>query len=91
MLLLAIYKGAELSAPADPSENYKAARPEWYFLFLFRFLKFEWVEEHGLAFGAIYVPGILMAILFLMPIIAVWKYGHKFNQAFAWVMCGRLG
>src|SRR5881296_2298076 len=26
--------GAELAAPADPSENYSAARPEWYFLFL---------------------------------------------------------
>lgn len=88
MLLLAIYRGAELSAPANPTENYRAARPEWYFLFLFRFLKFEWVEEHGLAFGAIYVPGALMAILFLMPIIALWKWGHRFNQAFAWVMLG---
>ena len=31
--------GAELGAPADPSEPYAAARPEWYFLFLFQFLK----------------------------------------------------
>ena len=30
--------GAELTAPADPSEPYSAARPEWYFLFLFQFL-----------------------------------------------------
>jgi ubiquinol-cytochrome c reductase cytochrome b subunit len=30
--------GAELGAPADPSESYAAARPEWYFLFLFQFL-----------------------------------------------------
>ena len=35
-----IYKhGAELSGPADPSEQYAAARPEWYFLFLFQLLK----------------------------------------------------
>lgn len=88
VMVLAITKGAELSSPANPTENYRAARPEWYFLFLFRFLKFEWVEEHGLAFGAIYVPGILMAILFLMPIIALFKWGHRFNQAFAWAMCG---
>lgn len=88
VLFLAFYKGAELSAPANPTENYRAARPEWYFLFLFRFLKFEWVEEHGLAFGAIYVPGALMTILILMPFIALWKYGHRFNQIFAWVMCG---
>ncbi len=87
VLGLAIYQGAELSAPANPTENYRAARPEWYFLFLFRFLKFEWVEEHGLAFGAIYVPGILMTILILMPIFAIWKWGHRFNVLFACVMC----
>ena len=40
VMFLAVYKGAELSAPADPSEAYDAARPEWYFLFLFRFLRF---------------------------------------------------
>src|SRR5882762_3803880 len=54
------HMGAELGAPADPSEAYSAARPEWYFLFLFRFLKFEAVDELGLAFGAIYVPGFVM-------------------------------
>src|SRR5204863_8663946 len=27
--------GAELGAPANPSEAFSAARPEWYFLFLF--------------------------------------------------------
>ena len=30
--------GASLGAPAEPSEPYAAARPEWYFLFLFQFL-----------------------------------------------------
>ena len=33
------HKGAELGAPADPVEEYSAARPEWYFLFLFQLLK----------------------------------------------------
>ena len=31
--------GAELDAPADPASHFSAARPEWYFLFLFQFLK----------------------------------------------------
>ena len=86
VLLLAIFKGAELSPPADPSEAYAAARPEWYFLFLFRFLKFEWVEHFGLAFGAIYFPGLLMTILVLMPIIGKSEGGHKFNKAFTWLV-----
>ncbi len=82
VLFLTIFIGAQLSAPANP-EGYAAARPEWYFLFLFRFLKFEAV---GIPFGAIYVPGILMTIIALMPIIAWWKGGHKFNVGFMWFM-----
>ncbi|MBD3672308.1 MAG: cytochrome b N-terminal domain-containing protein [Planctomycetaceae bacterium] len=79
VMLLAIYKGAELSAPADPSSPYDAARPEWYFLFLFRFLKFEFIDKFGLAFGAIYIPSALMLFLIMMPIIALWRFGHKIN------------
>jgi ubiquinol-cytochrome c reductase cytochrome b subunit len=86
VLALTIFKGAELSAPADPSEAYSAARPEWYFLFLFQFLRFEWVEHQGLAFGAIYVPGALMAILVAMPILGRWRAGHVFNVVIMMVM-----
>ncbi len=87
VLILTIWHhGAELAAPADPSEAYSAARPEWYFLFLFQFLRFEWVEHQGLAFGAIYLPGALMAILAAMPIIGRWKVGHAFNVVFLFVM-----
>ncbi len=80
------HHGAELAAPADPSEAFSAARPEWYFLFLFQFLRFEWVEHQGLAFGAIYLPGALMAILTAMPIIGRWKAGHAFNVVFMFIM-----
>jgi ubiquinol-cytochrome c reductase cytochrome b subunit len=86
VLLFAIFKGAELSPPADAAKAYAAARPEWYFLFLFRFLKYEWVEHLGLAFGAIYVPGALMGILFMMPLTAKLKAGHRFNICFTWLM-----
>ena len=91
VLGLAIWKGAELSAPANPSENYAAARPEWYFLFLFRFLKFEFVEHYGLAFGSIYVPGALMAVVAAMPLIGRYVIGHKFNVAFLWSLTLGIG
>ena len=46
--------GAELESAADPSEPYAAARPEWYFLFLFQFLKvFEGWGATGEFLGAI--------------------------------------
>lgn len=75
--------GAELGAPADPSQTYAAARPEWYFLFLFQFLKvFEGWGATGEFLGAIVVPGLVMGVMFLMPIIGNWKLGHRFNIAF---------
>lgn len=82
ILFFVVYKGAELSSPADPAEAYSAPRPEWYFLFLFRFLKFEEIDKLGLAFGAIYIPGLVFTIIALMPFIGRWKLGHRFNVAF---------
>lgn len=92
VLLLAVFKGAELSAPADPSVKFDAARPEWYFLFLFRFLRFHAIDALGLTFGAIIVPSILMGILTLMPITARIPrgIGHGFNKLFIWVMTGGI-
>jgi ubiquinol-cytochrome c reductase cytochrome b subunit len=69
--------GAELSAPADPAENYSAARPETYFLFLFQTLKY--LESFPPFVGAIVVPGLVMLSLVLMPIVGHWELGHRFN------------
>ena len=73
------YLGAELGAPADPAVNYKAARPEWYFLSLFQLLKY-FDGKHEI-YGAIVIPGLVMGLLFLMPIVGRWKLGHGFNVA----------
>lgn len=92
ILTLSIWKGAELTAPANPAEAYDAARPEWYYLFLFRFLKFPWVSQAGElthlgeAFGAVVVPGLLMGVLAAMPLIARVRGGHKFNCAYLWIV-----
>ena len=69
--------GADLGAPADPSENFSAARPDWYFLFLFQFLKFFPGESE--IWGAFIIPGLVMGVIFLMPLIGRWKLGHRFN------------
>jgi len=69
--------GAELGAPADPTNPYAAARPEWYFLFLFQFLKL--FGPNSEFFGAIVVPGLLIGFMFVMPFVGRWKLGHVFN------------
>lgn len=80
VLGLTMYLGAELGAPADSAERYDAARPEWYFLFLFQFLKLFPGELE--AVGAVYIPGAVGFVLILMPILGRWKLGHGFNIAF---------
>lgn len=77
VLFLVKFLGAELGAPAEPSSPYSAARPEWYFLFLFQFLKYFPGELEVL--GAVVIPGAVMGLLFLMPIIGKWNLGHRFN------------
>src|SRR5713101_5054723 len=59
--------GAELGAPANPTEPFSAARPDWYFLFLFQFLKL--FRSGTELWGAIIIPGLIMAVICLMPII----------------------
>ena len=79
--------GAELGAPADPSNPYAAARPEWYFLFLFQFLKlFEGWGATGELFGAVVLPTLALGVLCLMPILGRWKLGHRFNVAFTLIL-----
>lgn len=80
VFLTLAFHGAELSAPADPSEPYPAARPEWYFLFLFQFLKY--FPGHTEVWGAIVLPSLGLLILAAMPLIGKWRLGHRFNLAF---------
>ncbi|MEY2878221.1 MAG: hypothetical protein RLZZ15_601 [Verrucomicrobiota bacterium] len=89
VFLVVRHHGAELGAPADPSEQFSAARPEWYFLFLFELLKY--FPGGTEVWGAIVLPGLLMAVLAAMPFVGNWKLGHRFNVGFLWVMLAGVG
>jgi ubiquinol-cytochrome c reductase cytochrome b subunit len=78
---LAQQLGAELGAPANPSESYSAARPETYFLFLYQLLKY--MDPFV---GAVVVPGLVMLSLFLMPFIGRWELGHRFNVVWTFAL-----
>jgi mono/diheme cytochrome c family protein len=72
LVLLATFIGVEAQPKVDPSDTTYIPRPEWYFLFLFKFLaiygqipvlgKIEWL-------ATVIVPGIAIVILTLMPFI----------------------
>ena len=72
LVLMASFLGVENAPKADPSDTSYIPRPEWYFLFLFKFLalygqipvlgKIEWL-------ATVLVPGIGIGLLTLLPFI----------------------
>jgi len=71
--------GANLDAPADPSEPYPA-RPEWYFLFLFQLLKY--FEGEKEIIGTVVIPGLAGLVLFVVPLLGygrMRKFGYWFG------------
>ena len=64
---LVTFIGVHPEAKADPSDTSYIPRPEWYFLFLFEFLKFvpgkiEWV-------GTTLIPALAVLALFALPFL----------------------
>lgn len=58
--------GAELLGPADPTENFQA-RPEWYFLFLYKLrMLFEGPLE---PVATMLIPGAAVAFLLVLPVL----------------------
>ena len=70
-LLLAIYLTAPLGPPADASVPYAAARPEWWFLPVFRLLHIDGV---GMFFGAQVVPMVALGLLAALPLLGGAKW-----------------
>lgn len=72
LLLLATFIGVPADPKADPSDTSYIPRPEWYFLFLFKFLalygqlpligKIEWL-------ATVLIPAVALGILTLIPFI----------------------
>ena len=89
LFLVVRTRGAELTAPADPSEPYSAARPEWYFLFLFQLLKY--FPGGTEIWGAIILPSVVLLVVFAMPFLGKWRLGHRFNLGLLWCLLAGIG
>lgn len=70
--------GAPLGAPADPLQEYAAARPEWFFLWLFQWLKY--FRGGTEVWGAVVIPTAVLIGLALTPWLAARPLGHRINQ-----------
>ncbi len=82
---LATFIGVAREPRADPSDTSYIPRPEWYFLFLFKFLalygqipvlgKIEWI-------AAAVIPGIGIGLLFALPFIDRNPFRHFSKRRF---------
>jgi mono/diheme cytochrome c family protein len=84
LVLLATFVGVAVEPKADPSDTSYIPRPEWYFLFLFKFLaiygqipilgKIEWL-------ATVIVPGLAILLLILLPFIDKSPYRYYGKRA----------
>lgn len=72
-------RATSLQAPADASLADASARPEWYFLFLFKLLHLEIFGGARQIIPAMVLPGLVFGALLLMPFVARWRWGHRLN------------
>jgi mono/diheme cytochrome c family protein len=84
LILLATFVGIPAEPKADPSDTSYIPRPEWYFLFLFKFLalygqlpligKIEWL-------ATVLVPALALGVLTLIPFIEKSPHRHYSKRA----------
>ncbi|CAM2798688.1 menaquinol-cytochrome c reductase cytochrome b/c subunit [Paenibacillus sediminis] len=67
-LALTIAEPAPLGYPANPNANI-IPMPDWYFLFLYQFLKLPYASGQYVAFGILGVPGVAFLSLLLAPFL----------------------
>jgi mono/diheme cytochrome c family protein len=93
LILLATFIGVAPEPKADPADTTYLPRPEWYFLFLFKFLalygqipiigKIEWL-------ATVLVPGIGIGILALLPLLDKSPYRYYSRRIFALTVMGMV-
>ena len=79
LIVMATFIGVHDTPKADPSDTSYVPRPEWYFLFLFKFLAlYGQIPVLGKIefLAAIVIPGIVVGVLTLLPFIEKSPYRY---------------
>ncbi len=80
---------ATLSAPADPQSVDYPARPEWFNLFLYQWLK-GFQGPTAEVVGLFVVPGLILAMIVALPTVTH-RASARVAHAAAWALCGGVG
>ena len=68
-LVLTVAHPSPLERPADPTDTAYIPLPDWYFLFLYQLLKYEFASGPYNIIGAIVMPGLAFGALLLVPFL----------------------
>ncbi|MBI4730904.1 MAG: c-type cytochrome [Chloroflexi bacterium] len=91
LVLMAAFVGVPGEPKADPSDSSYVPKPEWYFLFLFKFLalygqipgigKIEWI-------ATALIPGLALLLLFVLPLTDKNPFRHYTRRTLALTVMG---
>ncbi|PRO66828.1 menaquinol-cytochrome c reductase cytochrome b/c subunit [Alkalicoccus urumqiensis] len=82
-LVLTVAHPAPLEGVADPTETSYIPLPDWYFLFLYQLLKYEFASGPYTVIGAVIIPGIAFGALLLAPWLDVGKERRPYKRPIA--------
>ncbi|ALS27790.1 subunit b/c of menaquinol-cytochrome C reductase [Paenibacillus sp. 32O-W] len=82
-LVLTITHPAPLGYPADPNTVGYIPMPDWYFLFLYQFLKYPYASGDYVVLGTIGVPGVAFGALLLAPFLDTGKERRFYRRPIA--------
>jgi len=68
-LILTVAHPSPLERQADPTDTAYIPLPDWYFLFLYQLLKYEFASGPFNVIGAIVMPGLAFGALLLVPFL----------------------
>ncbi|TCT25563.1 menaquinol-cytochrome c reductase cytochrome b/c subunit [Melghiribacillus thermohalophilus] len=68
-LTLTIVAPSPLEKEADPTDAAYIPLPDWYFLFLYQFLKYDFASGDYVVIGTVVIPGLAFGALLLAPFL----------------------
>lgn len=74
---------APLGYPADPTNASFIPMPDWYFLFLYQFLKYPYVSQDYVLLGTMGIPAIMFGALLLAPFLDTGKERRFYRRPIA--------
>lgn len=83
IFVLTIAEPAPLGYPADPNNTAFVPIPDWYFLFLYQFLKYPYASGSYVVIGTVLIPGIMFGGLMLAPFLDKGKERRFYKRPIA--------